>query len=341
MQLRARPDRKTTNMELRSQRTEKATDDEPVESIVSLDKVSEAGAIEDQELMFKEPVKNFCAHALDVNLACKFFTNLPADLRLETYKAAFPEMCRPSDTISPIHKDALVSIQYVERCTGYTGPERDCASAENPCGPCQFRQMFDKLTLAVTSHFARNPSLREEFLYHYFSLIQLHWDRGFERGNAAIPVFSGFFDTYREHVASLKHLTLQLHWKYNGLEAQVPDDSFTPEWMADDGLRTDAFDMGMVFGVLHKHRIKAEVVFLDTNECRRPFFERVEALCKEWLKRGGEPFWETKDREMEDLFRYDEELRQCADEAVALEAESRQQWAGKAVEMKYNVDFSE
>jgi hypothetical protein len=67
-----------------------------------------------------------------------------------------------------------------------------------------------------------------------------------------------------------------------------------------------------MFVVLHKHGIETELVFRDTHECQRLFVARVEALCKERLERDGEPFWETKNRAMEDMFQYDEERRRCA-----------------------------
>jgi hypothetical protein len=167
------------------------------------------------------------------------------DLRLEIYKGAFPEMIRPGDKDTPIHKSALASIQYVERCTGIEdGLDTDCASALNPCGPCHFRRLFDKLTPALTSHFARDPDLREEFLHEYFSLVQFHWNRKFERGDAAIPVFSQFFETYREHVKSLKHLTLQLSWKYTGLVAYIPS-----RWLRRNGRLMIIFGRTRLTGV--------------------------------------------------------------------------------------------
>jgi hypothetical protein len=41
------------------------------------------------------------------------------------------------------------------------------------------------------------------------------------------------------------------------------------------------------------------------------------------------------------VFRFDAELRRFADEAVALEEENREAWAGSRAALKYDLDFSQ
>jgi hypothetical protein len=244
-------------------------------------------------------------------------------------------MKRPSDPKATIHADQIVHIQYVERCNPIEGGCRP----ERSCGPCEFRRLFEKLTPALTSHYARDPQFREEFLDDYLALVQFYWARSCERGMTRIQSLPAFFHAYREHIQALKHLTLGVEWRHTGLPAGIHP-ILDIGWGDDDNFRIDAFRTGMLFGILHKYRIKAEVTSLNTNKCRLPFLKCVEELCKERLDPDGEPFWETLDRGIEDIFRNDEELRRCADQAVETETANRQAWLNAPAEFKYDVDFS-
>lgn len=93
-------------------------------------------------------------------------------------------------------------------------------------------------------------------------------------------------------------------------------------------------------GILQKYGVKAEITFPQTRECRRAFLKRVEELCRQRVRRDGVAFWEDSDSGVENVFRYDEELTRCVDEAVKLEVENRGVWGGEVVELRYDVGFS-
>jgi len=212
-------------------------------------------------------------------------------------RRGFPEMQRPSNVDAPVLPDRHVTGHYETLCHSKVPyipglpPDQYVEDGICSCPGCEHRRLFDKLCQALTSHFARDPDIREGFLDHYFKLVRFRWYRGSEPGGVRIQTLPDFLGVYEKRVQVMKHLTLQIDWKYSGLHAPVPTSSvFSPDWENDNSFRTDAFELGMLFAIMQQYRIKAELIFSTTDECRRPMIQRVEALCRQHVQRNGEPF---------------------------------------------------
>jgi hypothetical protein len=83
-------------------------------------------------------------------------------------------MNRPVNSTTRIHPDQRVAIGYEEPCdnkTVGTKPREYVVNGVWTCMPCEHWRIFDKLRLALTSHFTRDKEIRDEFLRAYFGLV--------------------------------------------------------------------------------------------------------------------------------------------------------------------------
>ncbi|KAF2822625.1 hypothetical protein CC86DRAFT_410215 [Ophiobolus disseminans] len=144
---------------------------------------------------------------------------LPADIRLEVYKAEFPEMNRtPNKHVGwqsgGVDRKNVVSIRDYSPCWNASKTIAADIDSDGLCqcvGCWQNRTGHDKLAHFLTSNFARDPAIRTEFLSHYLNLVQFHWGKeGCEFTNRNIENLPAFF--YLIYTAGLisafKHLTL-------------------------------------------------------------------------------------------------------------------------------------
>jgi hypothetical protein len=220
-------------------------------------------------------------YALDTGLIA-----LPADIRLEVYKAAFPEINRvkarqrPSENEVPIHciEEYISTTEYFRGIFFENGIRH--------CPTCTAARK-DKLRIALKSHFARDPTIHEEFLKHYLALVQFSWQQlPNEVYCSVIRALPRFLDMlFKSNMAgNFKHLHLQIAWDYTGF--RVFEHRLCESYFAHDVLRC-----ARIFGMLHKVKIKAELTFGMTTSTRVLFLKRIEELCKMHLKLDGPHFW--------------------------------------------------
>lgn len=198
------------------------------------------------------------------------------------------------------------------------------------CDPCISRSE-NQIYRMLTSNFCKDKDIRKELLQYYFRFVQFQWTQSRDRIAFCEPSYSQittlprFFEAFQPSglTEQLKHLTLDIPWEYTysakesgnrrGCIQRAPFDD-------EKAFQKDALSMGRVFGVLHKYKIKTELTFPGTWECRMPFILRVEELCKTNLRRDGPEFWKEHNEQAENIFCHDAELRRLADEFVASEA---------------------
>jgi len=245
---------------------------------------------------------------------------LPADVRLEVYKAAFPEMNRTYEKFQPwnVVYYKQIAIQYRLPC--WNKYEYLQSSGFCSCPACESRRdRADQLSKAMTSNFARDPAIRTEFLTHYLSLVQFEWYRPRCETHATfIETLPGFFNLilFAGLIPAFKHLSLNHPWRMRRLRKGATID------ISNEGLKTDALALGRIFAILHAYKINAVLTMTGISRFRTPFFDRIVTLCNMHLQRrtysDGTPSigWCTVGgegtTEYEKLFTEDEELRKCA-----------------------------
>jgi len=259
-------------------------------------------------------------YAVDTGL----YDALPADIRLQVYKAAFPEMIRPKryDEFSFFY-GPYVKIKGRIRCVfehdGTLKPSSTYTKRDDfcTCSDCEAHRC-DYLRNAIKNPFARDPAIRQEFLSHYLSLVQFHWHHtASEMSDHYLKRLPEFLDLMHSAgvVSALRHLSIRYKWQMGqGLYSK------------DLEFQIDAIRIAHIFAVLHKYQIKAELAFEEFRPCRKPFLGRVVELCKTHFEgRGqkyGEPFWEDQGpyggngihQPIEEIFTKDTDLRKCWDE---------------------------
>lgn len=183
----------------------------------------------------------------------------------------------------------------------------------------------------LTSNFCKDKDIRKELLQYYFRFVQFQWTQSRDRIAFCEPSYSQittlprFFEAFQPSglTGQLKHLTLDIPWEYTysaKTSGNRRDCIRRAPFDDEKAFQKDALSMGRVFGVLHKYKIKTELTFPGTWECRMPFILRVEELCKTHLRRDGPEFWKEHNEQAENIFCHDAELRRLADEFVANEA---------------------
>jgi len=249
---------------------------------------------------------------------------LPVDVRLEVYKAAFPEMKRSRVKSRPgpggVDIMKVIDIQYITGCRGNTSSAYVAGHMNSTgfctCSTCKRRQE-DRLRRAWTSNFARDPAIRAEFLGHYLSLVQFRWAQWKDEYH---PFFFEALPEFFEliHTAGLipyfKHLSVHFIWSMKSTKKGV--------WN-DDNFRSDALFLARIFGILHAYKIKALVVLDEALPCRTAFLDRIVELCKTRIKRrmykDGTPScaWCSLTpvaTDIKQIFFEDEPLRKCAND---------------------------
>ena len=169
------------------------------------------------------------------------------------------------------------------------------------------------------------------FFLEKIQFVQFQWTQSRDRIAFCEPSYSQittlprFFEAFQPSglTGQLKHLTLDIPWEYTysaKTSGNRRDCIRRAPFDDEKAFQKDALSMGRVFGVLHKYKIKTELTFPGTWECRMPFILRVEELCKTHLRRDGPEFWKEHNEQAENIFCHDAELRRLADEFVANEA---------------------
>jgi len=142
---------------------------------------------------------------------------LPADIRLGVYKAAFPEMVRLKryDRYSSLSgsyvKIIPLSLCFARSNKAYADPAmRNEEDDHCTCFGCAQRRR-DRLRNAIKSPFARDPTIRHEFLSHYLSLVQVVWDHVYsEKSGRCLKQLPEFLELMHSAgvVSNLRHLSI-------------------------------------------------------------------------------------------------------------------------------------
>ncbi|KAH7067052.1 hypothetical protein FB567DRAFT_616186 [Paraphoma chrysanthemicola] len=237
-------------------------------------------------------------HRLDTGIG-----HLPYDIRLEIYKAAFPEMLRTIKKDS-YHGDEVVDSQQVNiqkgiRCWRIENipPKGPKASEEDrekyrdkrlscTCTGCvELRRRDGRFTKALLSHFARDPETRSDFLSDYVKSVQFHWSQADEQCSEGFATLIGFFEILRMGglVSYFSHLTIVCEWHTTLLweESCIYDRGFA----VGNDFSEDVIFIGGIFSALHAYKIKAELTMTRVRPWLRPFLARMEELCKIHLPR--------------------------------------------------------
>ncbi|KAH7062773.1 hypothetical protein BKA63DRAFT_190856 [Paraphoma chrysanthemicola] len=293
-------------------------------------------------------------HRLDTGIS-----HLPFDIRLEIYKAAFPEMLRTLKKNWWDDKEVLdskqIRIQYRMDCwLEEFWSRRDVKASEEDikwyleerlpciCGGCiSRRERDDQLTKAIRSHFTRDPTTRNEFLSAYVKSVQFRWSRIDEQWARGFTTLLELFEILRTGglISCFSHLTIVYDWRTR-LTLEGPG-------IIDDNFEKDVEFISGIFSVLHAYKIKAEITMTRARPWLGPFLARIKELCKTHLRRQSPmsiPYMSSflTNRQSHSIL-WDEELRKIVEPQLARDEawieEDDYRYDKKA--WCYKVDFSD
>jgi hypothetical protein len=152
------------------------------------------------------------------------------------------------------------------------------------CGICHYEEKHISYRV-FKCHFARDPSIQEEFFRHYMSIVRFRWIDEDEVEIYYLPALLNLLAS-SGYLKYLKHLTISLEQIY------------TPLWHKDSGeIRSRKMTTSMRASSTTSNnelvssasclrtRWKADLTISETSETREPFLKRLEQLSKSTSRR--------------------------------------------------------